>query len=315
LNLNPFEKILYATRHDNIERKAKEKSGKFFYDLTIKTTGNVFLKFIVNEKSQQEFFGEIRTEDLNIYNYVNYQMQGRGTITLGDSYYKFFRKFDASGNVVFWGPITNPRLNIDAVYTGYSADASQSGAQNIEDVTINMQVRGEAKNPVLTISLQRGGITETGSNATSDAISFLLFGKFKDQLSFGESSSFGANLGASFLSNYVSSSLEELFPFLINTNLNYVDSQSGTLAENTDIRFTAAVGDAVIKFGGQIFRGIANTDIVIDYPLNKLFKMKSLSNNLILRLEKIYDPFGDENNVTNTGGTKTGAILYYKIKF
>ncbi|MDZ4713247.1 MAG: hypothetical protein SGI89_13110 [bacterium] len=315
LNLNPFEQILYTNQRSDLKKKVKQTSGKFFYDIFISTSENVFLRFIVNAKSQQEFFGEIQTDDLNIYNYINYEMRGRGTVTLSDSYYKFFKKFDATGDVVFNSDIKNPTLNINATYTGYASNSSQSNQQNIEDVTIDMRVTGYASNPILTISLKRGGATESGPNATSDAISFLLFGKFKDQLSFGESTSFGANIGASFLSNYVSSSLEDIFPFLINTNLNYVDSQTGTIAQNTDIRFTAAVGDAIIRFGGQIFKGIANTDIVIDYPLNKLFKMKSLSNNLILRLEKIYDPFAEQNDVANTNGSKTGAIIYYRIKF
>ncbi|MEO6694683.1 MAG: hypothetical protein ABIY50_02085, partial [Ignavibacteria bacterium] len=104
-------------------------------------------------------------------------------------------------------------------------------------------------------------------------------------------------------------------PWIINTNVNYVDSKSGSIANNTDIRFTAAIGDAIVRFGGQIFRGLSNTDIVIDYPLNKIFKLQSLSNNLILRLEKVYDPFDEQNDVSNTSGTRQGALIYYRIKF
>ncbi|MEO8664353.1 MAG: hypothetical protein ABI462_02560 [Ignavibacteria bacterium] len=317
IHLNPFEKIVYIYNNKQVKKIAREKSGKFFYNILVTTSENVFLKFIVNEKTQQEFFGEIRTEDLNIYNDVDYTMQGRGTITLGDNcYYKFFRKFDASGNVRFYGPITNPDLNISAQYKGYSTSgANTTGQENLEDVVIDMKVSGEAKNPLLTITLTRGASKETGSNATSDAISFLLFGKFQDQLSFGESTSFGANIGASFLSNYLSSSLETIFPFLINTSFNYVDSKSGTIAQNTDVRFTASIGDAVIRFGGQIFKGIANTDIVLDYPLNKILKISSLSNNLIFRFERVYDPFYSDNDISNTNGTRVGGLVYYKIKF
>lgn len=96
-----------------------------------------------------------------------------------------------------------------------------------------MKVTGEAASPVLTISIDKNGVKETGSNATSDAIAFLLFGKFSDQLSFGESSSFGAALGASYLSNYVSSSTEQILPWLINTSIGYVDNKGGTLAPST----------------------------------------------------------------------------------
>ena len=316
--LNPFEKIKYLSEHrDEIVWESKKKGGKFFYDVTVVTSGNVFLKFIVNEKSQQEFFGEIKTNDLNVFNTIDYSMMGRGTVTLGDNcYYKFFRKFDATGSTTFTGNISNPRLNINAQYKGYASSGTDAeGQQVLDDVIIDLRVTGEASSPELNISLQKNGNKETGSNATSDAIAFLLFGKFSDQLSFGESSSFGASLGASYLSNIVSNELEDIFPFLINTSLNYTENKQGGFADNTDVRFTAAIGDAVVRFGGQIFKGLANTDIIVDYPINKLLKLNSVSNNLIFRFERVYDPFYNDADITNTNGTRIGALVYYIIKF
>ncbi|MBP9191126.1 MAG: hypothetical protein KBF96_01095 [Ignavibacteria bacterium] len=316
--LNPFEKIKYLMENKNeIVWESTKKGGKFFYDVTVVTSGNVFLKFIVNEKSQQEFFGEIRTGDLNVFNTVDYTMMGRGTVTLGDNcYYKFFRKFDATGSTTFTGNITNPRLDINAQYKGYASSGTDAqGQQVLDDVIIDLKVTGEASSPDLNISLQKNGNKETGSNATSDAIAFLLFGKFADQLSFGESTSFGASIGASYLSNIVSNELEDLFPFLINTSLNYTENEQGGFADNTDVRFTAAIGDAVVRFGGQIFKGLANTDIIVDYPINKLLKMNSVSNNLIFRFERVYDPFYNDADITNTNGTRIGALVYYIIKF
>lgn len=316
--LNPFEKIKYLREHKGeIVWETKKKGGKFFYDVTVVTSGNVFLKFIVNERSQQEFFGEIRTNDLNIFNTVDYTMMGRGKVTLGDNcYYNFFRKFDATGSATFTGSISNPSLNINAKYKGYASNGTDAeGQQILEDVVIDLKVTGEASSPNLNISLQKNGNTETGSNATSDAIAFLLFGKFSDQLSFGESSSFGASLGASYLSNIVSNELENIFPFLINTSLNYNENKEGGFADNTDVRFTAAIGDAVIRFGGQIFKGLANTDIIVDYPINKLLKINTLSNNLFFRFERVYDPFYNDADITNTNGTRIGALIFYIIKF
>ena len=316
LNLNPFEKILYTSNNSSLKKKARSESGKFFYSLYITTSENVFLKFIVNEKSQQEFFGAIKT-DLYVDNKDNYQMSGRGTVYLGDNcYYKFFRKFDATGKAVFNGPIADPELDITAVYKGYATSGTgSSGEQNLQDVIIDLTVRGNASNPVLTVTLDRGQSKESGSNATSDAIAFLLFGTFKDQLSFDQSTSLGANIGASYLSNILSSSIENVLPWIINANINYIDSENGNIANNTDIRFTAAIGDAIVRFGGQIFKGIANTDIVIDYPLNKLLKIQSLSNNLFIRLEKVYDPFSENSDISNTSGTRAGALIFYKFKF
>ncbi|MBV6479493.1 MAG: hypothetical protein HGGPFJEG_02267 [Ignavibacteria bacterium] len=316
LNLNPFEKILYVKNNTHILQKAKGKEGMFYYNIFVKTTNDLYLKFIVNEKSQQEFFGNIDAA-LYLDNHTDYKMKGNGTVTLGDNcYYKFFRKFDAKGKVTFEGPVINPTLDIEAQYKGYATTGSgPTGEQNLEDVIIDMLVTGYAMNPTLKISIDKNGRKESGPNATSDAISFLLFGKFQDQLSFEQSSSFGASLGASLLSNYVSSSLEEIFPFLLNTSFSYVDSPSGSVAENTDVRFTAAIGDAIVRFGGLIFKDFASADIVIDYPLNKLLKIEALSNNLFLRLEKVYDPFIDQSDISNTTGTRAGALIFYRIKF
>ncbi|MEZ4690115.1 MAG: translocation/assembly module TamB domain-containing protein, partial [Ignavibacteria bacterium] len=161
--LNPFEKIKYLSEHrDEIVWESKKKGGKFFYDVTVVTSGNVFLKFIVNEKSQQEFFGEIKTNDLNVFNTIDYSMMGRGTVTLGDNcYYKFFRKFDATGSTTFTGNISNPRLNINAQYKGYASSGTDAeGQQVLDDVIIDLRVTGEASSPNLIFHFRKTGIRE-----------------------------------------------------------------------------------------------------------------------------------------------------------
>ncbi len=316
VNLNPFEKILYiANEKPPIKKVAREKSGAFIYDVFVSTADNVFLRFIVNERSQQEFFGEIKT-DLYVDNREN-KIAARGIVTLGNNcYYRFFRKFDATGKVVFNGPVTNPELNIKANYKGIVSD-NASGVQSFfNEVLIALDVTGPAMNPKIDITLERAGTKETGQNASSDAISFLLFGKFQDQLSFSESSTLGVNIGTSYLSGFLSSEIEKILPFLINTDVSYVDSKTGTIAENADIRFTASFGDAIVRFGGQLFKGLSNTDFIIDYPVGKIFNSETLSSNLFFRLERIYDPIDFSTSSSSViTGTRVGAQLYYRIKF
>ncbi len=315
--MNPFQKILYiAYEKPEVKKVAREKSGAFVYNVYVTTSENVFLKFIVNERSQQEFFGEIKT-DLYVDNAENGKIAARGTVTLGNNcYYRFFRKFDATGKTIFNGPVTNPELNIEATYKGTVNQSSDMGRGILDDVIITLDVTGPAMNPKIDISLERNRTKETGQNAASDAISYLLFGKFQDQLTFSESSTLGVNIGTSYLSGILSTELEKVLPFLINTDVSYVDSKSGTLAENADIRFTAAVGDAIVRFGGQLFKGISNTDFIVDYPLGKLLNSATLSQNLYVRLERIYDPVNASANSTSAlTGTRTGALIFYRIKF
>jgi len=316
-NLNPFEKILYiASEKPELRKVAREKSGAFIYDVFVSTSDNVFLRFIVNERSQQEFFGEIKT-DLYVDNRENNQIAARGIVTLGNNcYYRFFRKFDATGKVVFNGPVTNPELNIKANYKGIVSDNATGVQSFFNEVLIALDVTGPAMNPKIDITLERGGTKETGQNASSDAISFLLFGKFQDQLTFSESSTLGVNIGTSYLSGFLSSEIEKILPFLINTDVSYVDSKTGTVAENADIRFTASFGDAIVRFGGQLFKGLSNTDFIIDYPVGKIFNSKTLSSNLFFRLERIYDPIDFSSSSSSViTGTRVGAQLYYRIKF
>lgn len=316
-NLNPFDKILYiAYEKPPVKKVAREPGGSFIYNVYVTTADNIFLKFIVNERSQQEFFGEIKTQ-LFVDNKDNNQIAARGNVVLGENcYYRFFRKFDAQGKAVFNGPVTNPSLDIKASYEGVITESTGSGPGLFDDVLITLDVTGPAMNPKLDITLERNRGKETGQNAASDAISYLLFGKFQDQLTFSESSTLGVNIGTSYLSGVLSNELEKVLPFLINTELSYVDSKTGTMAENTDIRFTAAFGDAVIRFGGQLFKGISNTDFIVDYPIGKLINKKTISNNLILRLERIYDPVNVSTTSTSVlTGTRVGAQVFYRIKF
>lgn len=316
LNLNPFEKILYiSTNKTPVKAIAREKSGAFIYNVWVTTSDNVFLRFIVNERSQQEFFGEIKT-DLYVDNRED-QIAARGTVTLGNNcYYRFFRKFDATGKVVFSGPVSNPELNIKANYKGVVSSGASGVQSFFDEVLIDLDVTGPAMNPTIDITLERFGSKESGQNAASDAISFLLFGKFQDQLTFSQSSTLGVNIGTSYLSGFLSSELEKVLPFLINTDVSYVDSQDGSIAENADIRFTASFGDAIVRFGGQLFKGISNTDFIVDYPLGKILNSKTLSNNLVLRLERIYDPSDFSTSSSSTiSGSRVGAQIYYRIKF
>jgi hypothetical protein len=145
-----------------------------------------------------------------------------------------------------------------------------------------------------------------------------VFGKLKDELSAEQRislvSSVGANVGSTIVSSYLSNVLQNYIPFLVNTDINYVDNQSGNVAQNTDIRFTAEIGYATIRFGGQVFKDLTNTNFTLEYPINKLWKFNSLSNNLIFQFERVVDPYS-ENSTTLTGSSRTGALVFYRIKF
>ena len=150
-----------------------------------------------------------------------------------------------------------------------------------------------------------------GTDPTSAAISVILFGQLNP--GGGVLGSVGSNIGSLVVSDYLSSAIQDVLPFIVNTSINYNDSESGNVVQNTDLSLTAQFGDATVRFGGQVFEDISNSSIVIEYPLNKLLNL-NLPSNLVLQIERVVDP----TSTLRTDGSdefRFGALLYYRIKF
>jgi hypothetical protein len=164
---------------------------------------------------------------------------------------------------------------------------------------------------VLTLKLYQGGNEVTGSDAQSDAISYLFFGVSKNQLVSGQRSTLAGNIGATTSSAYLSSlfgnAMRDIAPFITSAEVNYSE---GSIATGTDIRITSEVGDATVRFGGKIFSGLGNAEVVIEYPLNRLLNI-NVSNNLIIEVSRIVD----ESGLNGGRSVHTGAKLSYKLRF
>ena len=314
-NYNPFDKLLVKDKDDTVTITQK-KPSKFFYNINVSTQRNIFIDLVIDPKTNQEFFGEVNT-NLFINNSKDDSMQVRGKVNIGEnSYYKFYRNFKAGGYLEFLGNMFNPELFIDAVYETKTTNPDYPAA--IRDVRVELDVRGEAAEPKLIWKVFVNGSPRGGDEPSGDALSFLLFGRFSDELNASQrlnlASSVGANIGTAYFSGYLSDVLRDYLPFIINAEINYKEGQSGTFASKTDVRFTAEVGDATVRFGGQILTDITNTNIVVDYPLNKLLNIQSLSSNLIFQFERLIDPLTQSTTQINFEN-RTGALLIYKIQF
>ncbi len=310
---DPFD-YHFSIKDDTTKTAPKKSSGKFYYNLTIKSEDKVFARFIIDEKTKQEFSGEVK---MNLFadNMINNTMAVRGDIEIEDnSIYKFYKNFNATGNVRFTGDVTNPALNIKANYSGTTTNPE---TQSTRDVDVILNVTGNARKIDLKWQVYVNNDPISG-DPTDNAISFILFGKLTDELNASQRASLfsnvGVNLGSAFLSSYLNQFVSSYLPFILSTDINYMETQSGNLAEGTDIRFTAALGDATIRFGGRILTDLSNTNFMIEYPLNKLLRFNSVSNKFIMKFERIIDPYSS-NTTTTTTANRTGGALIYRIKF
>jgi len=306
---DPFEALFIERDTISLE---KEKNI-FYYDIKVNTQRQILVDFLIDETTKQSFNGNV-SANLYVNNYEKDSLNVRGRVDIGNnSYYKFYKNFETSGYIMFNGALTNPELNVKAIYNAKTTKPDDPLITRI--VEVRLEVTGTGTKPILKWNVYVDGASVGGADPTDQAISFLIFGRLKDELSAGQKmnlfSSVGANVGATIASSYLSSFISSYLPFIVNTDISYVEN-SGNLSKSTDIRFTATLGGAVIRVGGQILNDITNTNFVIEYPLDRLLNLNKF-NNLIVKVERLVDPYSQSNRYSSQN--RVGALLIYKIKF
>lgn len=307
--LDPFD-ALFQKNQDSAQTAVK---SNFRYNINFRTLQNIYARMLIEEKTKQEFYGNV-SANITFDNFYTGTLKTRGRVELAENcYYKFYKAFSASGYINFTDTISNPELNILGIYQSNATDPNNSG--QTREVEIKLLVTGHASNPKLIWQVTSGGSAVGGYDQTDEAISFIVFGRFKDELGAGQQlnlfSNVGANVGVNMVSGLLSNVVNSYIPWIVKTDISY--KEGGNLAQNADIRVTAELAGATVMLGGQILQDLSNTNFLIEYPLNKVFGMTGFSQNLILQFERYVDPFS-QNNVFSTNN-RTGGGLYYRIKF
>lgn len=302
--VNPFEKNKYVVID------SMTKSSIIDFDLNVKTTKTIYVSIDFNNLTRDRLFGEVQAD-------LSMKTEGKDIVAngrldvVGNSYYKLYRNFKISNSsVTFDGPINDPSINLQAVYTG-TKPAVQQGLSATE-VKVMATITGKVSKPTVELKLLENGGEVSGSDAQGDAITYLLFGKFKNELTTSErqsvASSVGTTVGSNYVSSILSSTVRDVLPFLVDAEFNYTEGK----VEDTDIQLTSEFGDATVKVGGKLLKEARNFDFVVDYPLNRMFNL-NLPETLLMeffRQEVSTLVIGSDQTTTNTG-----VKIIYKIKF
>ncbi|MDQ3019343.1 MAG: translocation/assembly module TamB [Bacteroidota bacterium] len=305
-NVNPFERYKYKFIGD-------ESSTADFLDIDInvKTEKNIYVSIDFDNITKDRLFGEV-TADLNMKTEGN-EFHATGDVEiLKNSYYRFYKNFKlGNSRITFDGPITNPNLDIQAVHEGVKT-TEQFGTVASVPVEIMLTLKGELDAPQIELKLIEDGTQVSGTDAQADAITFLLFGKYKSELSTSErtavASSLGTSLGSLYISSIVSQTVRDVLPFLIDAQFKYSEGN----VTDTDVELTSELGEATIKVGGKLLKEIRNFEFVIDYPLNNFLNL-NLPETLMLEFSREEEDniiFGSSETTTNTG-----IKIIYKIKY
>jgi len=302
---NPFDRQNLRIAEEYSSRKKTILN----LNLNVRTYRNLFVSIALGNFPRQEFTGEVKA-DVDIYTSKSHELRMFGNIEIlgHQSYFRFYRNFKVqTSRISFVGPPDNPEISFHAEYENQPASASTPRVRVVLDLT------GTAKTPEFLLKLYENDIEIRGQDAQSDALSYLIFGVPKSQLQASQRNTLARNVGAttgtSYLSGVLTDAFRSVLPFVINTEISYTE---GGLLQGTDIRFTTAFGDAIVKVGGRIFSDLNNTEITVEYPLNRLFNA-ALFKNMILEISRTADW---NVAVTSEGRTiTTGAKLLYILRY
>ncbi len=304
-SLDPFLRYNYI-----LEKREPTVADYITYDLNIDLEKNIYVNMNMNsltrEELNAEFMGNLKLDN-RTYD-KHFQLFGRLNI-VGDSYYRFYKNFKIDNSYLdFIGDYNNPILNIQAEYKNVRTVSNTQG--NTQEVMyVVLDIKGTRYKPALTLSLRAAdGTKSEGTQAQSEAISYLLFGAPTGTGNLGNSAltNLGTNFGSGLASSLLYEVLRNIAPFILNTEVIY----TGGDLKGTDIRITSAFGDAIVRFGGKILSNINNLEVSVEYPLNKLFNI-NVSNNLLIEISRTYS-----NELFNFDqGFETRAGLTYKIRY
>jgi hypothetical protein len=151
-----------------------------------------------------------------------------------------------------------------------------------------------------------------GTDATSDAITFLLFGKYKNELSASETQSvasgIGSTVGSLYVTSFVGQVVRNIIPFIKDAEFNY--SEGGI--QNTSANVSADILNADVTVGSRVIQNSSYLEFNVEYPVNALVHL-NLPEQVYLRLsrEQLSRNVVSDANVFYS----TGMKIIYKIKF
>ncbi len=244
--------------------------------LKISLKNNVSLQLIFNRELNQRLFADLKGEV--IYNISENQTSIQGKIELTqDSYLVLYQKFNASGSIRFENEISNPYLDVTATYSNYYLTGDTVNAK-VKDVTIKLKLIGTVAELGKNLVSNRENIeiiidgTVDGTKDASDAVAFILIGKFKDDLTAEDRASTAQTWGGTFQSA-ASSLLGSVITNFANSILGDVlrNVEFKKVGEETKFSLEGRIKEFRFKVGGgtDVFQNFALAHIQLEYPISE----------------------------------------------
>ncbi len=286
-----IERLISISNKNNLESTDEKKSFvNFDYELSIKVKEEATMTFVFAREANQRLVTSIKG-DLSYAQKGQFQSaQGELTLLEGSTL-EFIKSFQATGFIRFESSLTDPYLNITALYKDYYILPQDSVSGKEEDVAIKVKLMGPlsqlSKNFAqnennLAVFIGSQNIIDDKPDPTkdkADAIWFILTGKFTKDLTQSEKSEAAGQSGI--FTGTATSIASSLLGGLLNQYFgDYVKSfEIRSIGTNTKFNLSGRYKDIRYSIGGT-------TDVFQDFSTANIYLEYNIIENFLIRLER-----------------------------
>lgn len=258
-------------------KSSSTKSSDLDYDIKVKITNEAKITFVLAEAANQKLIANLKGELNYEKNNGIQNIQGELKLLEGSTL-EFLKTFTAEGSIKFESDITDPYLDITAIYKNYHIATEGSSAGKEVEVAVKIRLRGavsELSNNFASmqdnIAVYEGTENIQNNKASSDkdksdAIWFILAGKFANEITSQEKQQ-----SVGMLEGTATSLAGSLLGGVLNTYLgDYVRSLDFRSVGNaTKFSLSGTFKGLKYTIGGttNFLQDLSNANIRIEYPL------------------------------------------------
>jgi len=284
-----FQEVLSAEKGDvQKTENNNEEQLNYDYEVGVSIDNTARAVFILSQAANQKLFVEMRG-DLKSESYGgDMRAQGAFELMQGSKLDFLGKSFDATGFIRFERDITNPYLDVTATYSNEYTDPRNPKAEP-EEVAVKIKIKGPLSDLGKNLSANQESVgVYVGSRNIqndvrenrydySDAFSFILFGKFKDDLTAqdktqlaGQSSNIWGSTATSFLGSVLTSFVNSAVGDLIN------NIQINNTGEFTKFSLSGRIQNLRYSFGGttEVFQNIGRANFKLEYGSSFLIRLE-----------------------------------------
>lgn len=279
-----IEKLIQLAK----ELEAEEMEGiagdqsTFDYDFRIRIEDEARITFMLaqaaNQKLNAELKGELTYEKSGAIQNIQGELQ-----LLEGSTLEFIKTFSATGTIKFESDITNPNLDIVATYTNYLTSTDSTAGITETEVAVKIKLKGTLDELSKNFATMEDNIavyegTEnirddkpSADKDKSDAVWFILTGKFASEVTSQEKQDFDKMLGGT-----ATSLAGSLLGGLLNAYLGDLVRTFEVRSASTGTKFSLSGSYKGFRYtvgaSTSVFNDLSAANIRVEYPLlNKLF--------------------------------------------